>query len=282
MKSPAGIASAINGKKKAASMRKISVHPPKWAKIAFFALVLFVCPRPFDDTHSKACCSEPRVPEKPIRPPALTPKEFSYIEALANLGQPEAQLHLGILYANGEIVEHDYETAKKWYLLAAEQDNRAAQRNLGVLYDFGVGIERDDAEAMKWYRKAAESCDPAAFMGLARYAFTYSETVLPITQEAYREYSLLALILQNSQNNEDAFEDSFWREYVSSQQYCQDDTLLVRELAKRAEGGDGEAQLRLAICHLQGQGVRQSKTEFTRWMLEAAKHNPTARFIAAE
>ena len=49
--------------------------------------------------------------------------------------------------------------AVKWYRKAAEQDHAQAQVNLGVCYANGQGVAKDDVEAVKWYRKAAEQND---------------------------------------------------------------------------------------------------------------------------
>ena len=50
----------------------------------------------------------------------------------------------------------DYQEARKWYRLMAEQGDAGAQNNLGVLYTFGRGGTQDYQEAAKWYRLAAE------------------------------------------------------------------------------------------------------------------------------
>ena len=38
----------------------------------------------------------------------------------------------------------------------AEQGDAEAQISLGIMYDYGRGVPEDDTEAVKWYRKAAE------------------------------------------------------------------------------------------------------------------------------
>ena len=74
----------------------------------------------------------------------------------AEQGDVLAQLMLGMCYGNGEGVAQDKAEAVKWFRLAAEQGLAIAQLMLGVRYANGKGIARDDAEAVKWYRRAAE------------------------------------------------------------------------------------------------------------------------------
>ena len=38
----------------------------------------------------------------------------------------------------------------------AEQGDPQAQVLLGVMYDYGLGIPEDDEEALRWYRKSAD------------------------------------------------------------------------------------------------------------------------------
>ena len=44
----------------------------------------------------------------------------------------------------------------KWFRKAAEQGNADAQLCLGICYAEGDGVAKDMSEAVKWCRKAAE------------------------------------------------------------------------------------------------------------------------------
>ncbi|HHF3753026.1 TPA: tetratricopeptide repeat protein, partial [Haemophilus influenzae] len=46
----------------------------------------------------------------------------------------------------------DYQTTFKFLLPLAEQGNAEAQLMLGVMYARGIGVKQDDFEAVKWYR----------------------------------------------------------------------------------------------------------------------------------
>jgi TPR repeat protein len=76
----------------------------------------------------------------------------------ADLGNADAQAHLGVLYAQGRGgLARDDTQAVHWCRKAAEQGNAHGQNNLGLLYVQGRGgLPKDDAQALVWYRKAAE------------------------------------------------------------------------------------------------------------------------------
>ncbi|MDA9348105.1 sel1 repeat family protein, partial [Porticoccaceae bacterium] len=74
--------------------------------------------------------------------------EFDEMKALADQGDADAQVNLGVMYDVGDGVQ--------WYRKAADQGYARAQFKLGVMYAVGEGVPENDAEAVKWYRKAAE------------------------------------------------------------------------------------------------------------------------------
>ena len=78
---------------------------------------------------------------------------------LAEEGDAQAQLHLGLLYANGDGVQQDYAKARQWYEKAAAQGYAMAQSNLGYLYSDGKGVPKDGKKGVTWIRKAAEQRD---------------------------------------------------------------------------------------------------------------------------
>ena len=75
---------------------------------------------------------------------------------LAEQGDAEAQVNLGVMYSNGRGVPQDYAAAVGWYRKAADQGYASAQYNLGLMYDNGQGVPQDYAAAAGWYRKAAD------------------------------------------------------------------------------------------------------------------------------
>lgn len=76
---------------------------------------------------------------------------------LAEKGDARAQYNLGLLYASGLGVTHDYQAALKWHRMAAKQGHAGAQNELAQMYSRGQGVPQDDVRAYMWYSIAAES-----------------------------------------------------------------------------------------------------------------------------
>jgi len=76
---------------------------------------------------------------------------------LAEKGDARAQYNLGLLYASGLGVTHDYQAALKWHRLAAGQGHAGAQNELAQMYAKGEGVPQDNVRAYVWYTVAAES-----------------------------------------------------------------------------------------------------------------------------
>lgn len=74
----------------------------------------------------------------------------------AEQGDIEAQNNLGFMFYNGNGVQKDYTEAARYWRLSAEQGNAEAQYNLASSYENGEGVPTDFAEALKWYKKSAE------------------------------------------------------------------------------------------------------------------------------
>ena len=81
--------------------------------------------------------------------------DIAALRVMANAGDAEAQLSLGVMYANEHVVPQDYAQAVAWYRKAAEQGHAAAQFNLGFAYKYGEGVPQDYVEAHKWFNLAA-------------------------------------------------------------------------------------------------------------------------------
>ena len=86
---------------------------------------------------------------------------------LAENGDPEAQVWVGSLFANGDGVDVSAEIAFSWYLRSAEGGNAQAQANIGAMYAMGKGIDQDMEKAVRWMRRAARNGDANAQFNMA-------------------------------------------------------------------------------------------------------------------
>ena len=73
----------------------------------------------------------------------------------AELGNPDSQLALGLMYADGNGVPQDFTEAAKWFRKAAEQGHDGSQLALGALYTYGSGVPQDYVQAHMWWNLAA-------------------------------------------------------------------------------------------------------------------------------
>ena len=90
-------------------------------------------------------------------------KAFSRLLWLAGEGNDSrAQVHLGILYEEGKVVEKDEKKALDYYLMAARNGSTGAMNNIGNFYLHGKAVEKDLDKAFAWYQKAVELSGNAA------------------------------------------------------------------------------------------------------------------------
>ena len=82
-------------------------------------------------------------------------KAFKIWSRIANDGQEEAQMMVGMSNYVGLISGADRDQALRWYKLAGDAGNEYAQFTVGRFYE-SLGNPRDHSEAFKWYKKAAK------------------------------------------------------------------------------------------------------------------------------
>ncbi|HUJ02594.1 MAG TPA: TetR family transcriptional regulator [Rhizomicrobium sp.] len=95
----------------------------------------------------------PRVAPHSAKAAQISP--LDRLAALANAGNPKAELMIGLRYHKGDGVSADQREAAKWIMRAAETHDPLAQYWLGELYQNGDGVSADAAEAVHWYEAAA-------------------------------------------------------------------------------------------------------------------------------
>lgn len=93
--------------------------------------------------------------------------DFATTLKAAAQGDARAQVTLGLMYDQGELVPQDYQQAVVWYTKGAEQGDADGQANLGVMYKEGLGVTQDFQQALVWYTKAAEQGHAKAQVNLA-------------------------------------------------------------------------------------------------------------------
>lgn len=90
------------------------------------------------------------------------------IRTAADVGIPDAQYALGVLYLRGRGVEKDPSQAAKWFLRGAENDNLASEVEYAILAFKGEGMAANPELAAKYFRRAAYRGNAIAQNRLAR------------------------------------------------------------------------------------------------------------------
>lgn len=94
-------------------------------------------------------------------------KAIADLKEVANAGNVNAQVQLGVIYLTGDGVTKDDKEALKWLRMAADQDNALAERYLAEMYFKGRGVEASNMEAAKWLKMAAAQGDAESEHNLA-------------------------------------------------------------------------------------------------------------------
>ena len=92
---------------------------------------------------------------------------FHLLSEAADLGDPDAQVNLGYMYARGEETAKSDGEALRLYQLSAKQNNVEGMNALGYKYAFGSGVAADVPSAVVWFCKAIAGGDTRAMNNLA-------------------------------------------------------------------------------------------------------------------
>ena len=108
----------------------------------------------------------------------------------AKQGKTEAQYHYGLALLKGLGVVQDYRAAFSWIEKAAQSGNARAQYDLGELYRYGTGIPLDKPRAYLWFNLAAAQGAEAAAKARDSLAWQLKPEQLVAMQEEARRMSL--------------------------------------------------------------------------------------------
>ena len=170
----------------------------------------------------------------------------------------DAQWVLGRASEKGMLgIEVDLEEAMKWYQMAAQNGQGRAQRKLALCYEYGdMGLEINFEEAASWYDEAAKSGDTSAQYFLAqRHEYGYIGLKVNI-KEAYKWY------LQSAEGGDHDAQYTLGDAYQFGHLGLEIDFVKARDwYIKAADQGHCDAKCQLAqVYQLGGIGVEKSET----------------------
>ena len=124
--------------------------------------------------------------------PSLEDEIVQYYRHAADRGDPRAQLALGGLYFHGARgLPQDRQRARHYFEQAARVGDAQALVNLGYMYARGIGVPLNNQSALRYYRAAAAQYNPTALNGLA-YMYLMGMGTEPNAPEALRLFRLAA------------------------------------------------------------------------------------------
>lgn len=91
---------------------------------------------------------------------------FHLLQSGADLGDSDAEVNLGYMYARGQGTRVDQAEALRLYRLSADQGNGEGMNALAYKYTFGTGVPVDMKAAMRWYCQAITLGNPRALTNL--------------------------------------------------------------------------------------------------------------------
>ena len=119
------------------------------------------------------------------------PTDSSLPHARAAAGDADAQLRLGLRYAEGDGVIQNQKEAAKWFELAAKQGKTDAQYHYGLALLRGRGVVQDYRAAFSWIEKAAQRGHAKAQFDLAEL-YRYGTGTTVDKPRAYLWFNLAA------------------------------------------------------------------------------------------
>ncbi len=104
--------------------------------------------------------------------PQQAARGLDLCQEAAAAGDVDAQVAVGDAYFNGATGKRDYSAARRWYAMAAKQNNTHAARRLGEMYANGDGGPKDTKKAIELWTAAERAGDPLVAILVADQLFS--------------------------------------------------------------------------------------------------------------
>lgn len=194
--------------------------------------------------------------------PKNAAKAVKWYQKAANHGDASAQLLLGEMFMSGEIgLPKNPTTAAKWYQKAADQGNMLAQNNLAEMYDSGEGVPKNPSKAVELYKKSASQT------GISE-EFILNQMYLPSFDKV--KIATIDVYQKAAAQGDAAAQDVLGRSYSFGGGVPRNLATAAEWYRKAAAQGLGSAQLNLGVAYVGGQGVPKDLTTAAEWFTKAA------------
>lgn len=204
---------------------------------------------------------------------------FEYFKQAAELGLPEAEYNLGLMYEMGKGTEVDKAEALRWYEKAADQGDAEAQYCCANMYRNGEGTEKDSSIYLMWIYKAAEQGHSKAseiwdsmmasenwedFMSVA----VFEEGKRALLKENYEEAMGKFLIVPTHRAPADYMIGLMFENGLGTEADMGKAAYWYEEAAKQ---GHADAAYQLAKLYNKGKGVAEDLPKALMWAEKAAE-----------
>src|SRR5439155_1020888 len=194
-------------------------------------------------------------------------KPIGEVKAKAEAGDAESEVELGLRYDKGEGVAKDQAEAVKWYRKAAEQNYATAQENLGVCYVSGEGVAENLVEAYKWLLLAVRQGNEHAKEGVTLLEHALRPEQIAQGQKRAHEFKQKPLeeVKAKAEAGDAESEVELALRYDKGEGVAKDQVEAVKWYRKAAEQNYAKAQYELGFCYLDGKGVPKNQVEAVKW-----------------
>jgi enhanced entry protein EnhC len=194
---------------------------------------------------------------------------------------------LGLIYLQGDGVAQDLKSAKAWLELSSFKGNPYAQYALAYAHQQGLGepfsdaaINQDLARAKSLYHLASSMKIADAEYNLANLYAVEDLDKLSHDEKKERVLLLSELFESAKEQGITEAEDPLAFYYLASQTDPDKLKWAFQKIKDKAESGNPNSALLLAVMLDRGLGVNQDKQKAKRWLKVAAReNNPVAQFI---
>ncbi len=177
-----------------------------------------------------------------------------------------------------------YEDASQWFTKAALQGDKEAQYQLSQMFSNGQGVEQSDILALNWMQKAASN-------GFAKAEFAYAnmlsfgkgldkpspdQALLWYEKAANKGYPKAMLKLAKLLTDGEIFHALDWAIKAEVFPISQQEAIALRgkivsNIINKANRGDKQAQYKLAMMHLSGNGLPKNIDSAKSWLQKSAQ-----------
>lgn len=225
-------------------------------------------------------------------------KSHRYCQALAETGDVDAELIVGIQTYLGLGTKPDHHLAMTWFNKAAEQNHPQAQYLISLGYEHGIGVTKNADKALDLATKATEYpyvvyTHHLGHLQRAKYPQKAHENLMKAANINYgpSQYEL-GLMFLKGEIKQDANQGFYWiyqavqnkfvpaylelaKLYQQGQGTVVDNEQAFQYYLKAAAENIPEGQFKLGLYLLNEQGDQHDPQQALNWLIRAAKNNYT-------